>query len=127
MRGGRVSGAGAVLGFLNGLDVKVEPPKVTDEQRQGIVVRDDATKGTAQFIGKYRRQLHQHGAVEFELPRGAFMPPWLAVVLEMLRLRPKQWRIVELQGKRGALLYRVVWRGWLKTAKRRGELPSRLG
>ena len=113
------------MAVLLAMTAEAEQPK-PEPKKEGIVLQHDVTRGTAEFIKRYRKQLHRFGCVEFELPRGAEMPMWMRVVLDTIRLRKRQWRVVVLEGKRGATLYRVIWTHWTKNARHRG-IPLKVG
>ena len=94
-------------------------PEVTHHRPFLAVQRGQARlQAAAQFVGQYRRQLHQLGVVDFDLPWGAALPPWLKIVFEQLRSHPRHWRIVETT-KPGGITWRLYWTQWMKNARTR--------
>jgi hypothetical protein len=75
-------------------------------------------RGAAEFLWPHKRQLHRVGFIALDLPRGAQMPPWLALVLDLLRQRPRAWQVRDLRGHNGGKRYLVRWLGWLKNTRR---------
>jgi|SRR5579862_7872909 len=86
-------------------------PEIQDVKRKIV-------QGTAEFVRRYKRDLHARGFFHLDLPLGAELPLWLQLVFEELRLRMGHWQVQS--GERGNFTrYRVRWLGWMKNAKRR--------
>jgi hypothetical protein len=83
-------------------------------------------QGAAQFVWRYRRQFHRLGVVDFKLPFGASLPPWIRIVFESLRAHPRAWRVQEFAAT-GGITYRVYWRGWLKNRRVANDDGARAG
>lgn len=96
-------------------------PEVTRHRPYLVVQRGQARhQAAAQFVWQYRRQLHQLGVVDFDLPWGASLPPWLNVIFASLRLHARHWRVVEtVKPGAGGITYRVYWTQWMKNLKGR--------
>jgi hypothetical protein len=108
-------GIGHILAELAG--EKVIGRVLADQQgervrQEAVRIQINAVRGTAQFVNRFRKQLHRTGAIDFDLPRGAEMPPWGAIAFEMLRLRKKKWHVVTMRGPKGGKRVRVYWKGW---------------
>ena len=130
MRHGRATGLAALLSVVSTQPVvrndnEPGPAKPDPDGGPTILKQVDVTRGTAEFMNRYRKHLHRYGCVEFEVPRGITLPPWMHVVLDTLRMRERNWRVVTLVGKKGATLHRVVWKHWCKQLRTRG-LPLRV-
>ena len=125
-RGGK--GAGLIIGLAAGasdemlkLEDKSVPAKPSAEGPAITHGKRQLIKGAAEFVARYRRQLHRAGMVDFDLPRGAECPGWMAVVLEILRQRPRHWHVATMRGPKGGKRYRVEWRWWSRC--RAGRAP----
>jgi hypothetical protein len=109
-------------------EAKPAPPAghrpLSDEER--VLVRVNVIRGTAEFMWKYRSQLHKAGAVDFDLPAGQRLAPWLQVVFETLKLRPRHWRVVAmpLASLKGGMRFRVFWNYWGKCRRERSRPRS---
>ena len=107
--GAGVAGILAVIGEGKRATLELQNEEI---RRKGVVVRSDVIRGTAEFINRYRRQLRRAGCIDFELPRGKEMPPWIAVVFDTLALRPRTWRVTTMRSTKGGKKVRVHWRRW---------------
>lgn len=57
-----------------------------------------------------RKSLRVAGAVDFDYPTGARLPPWFVVAMRCLSQR-KKWEVSEVWKERGKRAYRVTWLG----------------
>src|ERR1700722_7858625 len=122
MRGGRAGGMAGVLGHLKlieGGKKDDEPlklasqidPEVTGPIIMAKKLRRQIASAAANLLRPYKAHWHRTGVLDFDLPRGAQLPPWMAVVLEELRRR-KNWKVVTMAGPKGGTKYRVTWLWW---------------
>jgi hypothetical protein len=107
--------AGSLLGLVAGMALGKEVGNRDLEPAPNVgpkILKPKLVRGAAEFVLRYKRQWHRVGVVDFALPRGARNPPWMAVILELLRERPRAWRVVTLKGAGGGKVYRVQWLWW---------------
>jgi hypothetical protein len=127
MRGGRVGGVAHLLSVLapealdKELDRDVRVPGASPiagvpKDFQGpVIMKKDIERGAAQFIAGYRKGFHRTGMMDFEAPRGAKLPPWMALILRELRARPRHWNVVFLQPRgKAKKVFRVTWKWWMR-------------
>jgi hypothetical protein len=113
----------AGLSFVIGNENHVTAPIPAATRAVGdfLDIQLEVVRGTAEFMWRYKRQLHKTGMVDFALPRGADCPPWMIIVLDLLRLRGKTWRVTKMRGDRGGTKFRVEWLRWAKFRKMRSS------
>lgn len=139
MRGGRVGGVAALLSVLSpeALDKEIDRtvkvpsasvPGVPKGYDGPVIMKKDIERGAAQFIAGYRVGFHRTGMMDFEMPRSAKLPPWMALVIRELRARPSKWHVAFLQPRgKAKKVFRVTWKWWMRCsgeAKWRKEASS---
>lgn len=92
--------------------VPLSGPEIADVKKRIV-------RGTAEFVWRYKKQLHTRGRFTLHLPAGGEVPLWLRLVLDELRLRRGRWQVQVGNGRRRETLFTVRWLGFLKNAKGR--------
>lgn len=103
-------------------EVEAQPGPLTMAKEDPFVrIQRDIKKGVAEFVRGYRKDFRRAGMLDFDLPRHALLPPWMAVVLETLKGRPRTWSVKTLKGPNGGKRFRVIWTRWSTYAPLKGK------
>ena len=92
--------------------------EIDEREVRRFLVERDGPKAAAWLVWQHRRALHRTGAIEMRLIAGFPLPAWFSYAIQTLRSRTRSWEVVEfLRGNER--VWMVMWKGWLRHARRR--------
>jgi hypothetical protein len=88
------------------------PKRTSEDIARDTYARVKGPPAAAWLVWKHRAALHATGAVDFDFPKDAKLPPWFLVAVRCLVLREEHWDVAEVIKPDDKRAVRVRWKHW---------------